>query len=109
MVFSFAEDTGYLPRIGAMLDGVFKKLGLSGRAVIPMVLGLGCTTMATMVTRILPTKRERLIATFLLSLSVPCAAQLGVIIGVLGSTKWALLIWFFTIVSVALCVSAAIP
>ena len=47
LVFSFAEDTGYLPRIGAMLDGVFKKIGLSGRAVIPMILGLGCTTMAT--------------------------------------------------------------
>ena len=97
LVFSFAEDTGYLPRLGAMLDRLFKKIGLSGRAVIPMVLGLGCATMATMVTRILPTKRERVIATFLLSLSVPCSAQLGVIMAVLSSKGWALIIWFFII------------
>ena len=99
-VFSFAEDTGYLPRVGAMMDRLFKKIGLSGRAVIPMVLGLGCDTMATMVTRILPTKRERIIATFLLSLSVPCSAQLGVIVAVLSGSGLALLIWFLTILAV---------
>jgi ferrous iron transport protein B len=96
-VFSFAEDTGYLPRMGAMLDRLFKRIGLSGRAVIPIVLGLGCDTMATMVTRILPSKRERIIATFLLSLSVPCSAQLGVIMAVLSKSSVGLLIWFFTI------------
>jgi ferrous iron transport protein B len=96
-VFSFAEDTGYLPRVGAMLDRTFKKIGLSGRAVIPMILGLGCDTMATMVTRILPTNRERIIATFLLSLSVPCSAQLGVILGVLSKDPIAFPIWFFVI------------
>ncbi|MBP7088067.1 MAG: ferrous iron transport protein B [Candidatus Omnitrophica bacterium] len=96
-VFSFAEDTGYLPRVGAMLDRLFKKIGLSGKAVIPIILGLGCDTMATMVTRILPTKRERIIATLLLSLSVPCSAQLGVIMAVLSSRRWALLLWFLII------------
>lgn len=96
-LFSFAEDTGYLPRIGVMLDRLFKKIGLSGRAVIPLVLGLGCDTMATMVTRILPTKRERIIATVLLSLSIPCSAQLGVIMAVLSEKKWALSIWFICI------------
>ena len=99
-VFSFAEDTGYLPRVGALLDRLFKKIGLSGKAVIPMILGLGCDTMATMVTRILPTKRERIIATFLLSLSVPCSAQLGVMLGVLSKSSMALLTWFFTIIIV---------
>lgn len=96
-VFSFAEDTGYLPRLGAMLDRLFKKIGLSGKAVIPIVLGLGCDTMATMVTRTLPTKRERVIATFLLSLSVPCSAQLGVIMAVLSARPKALLIWFLVV------------
>jgi ferrous iron transport protein B len=96
-VFSLAEDTGYLPRIGAMLDQLFKKIGLSGKAVIPIILGFGCDAMATMVTRILPTKRERIIATMLLSLSVPCSAQLGVIMAILSSNKKALLIWFITI------------
>ncbi|HIK27270.1 MAG: ferrous iron transporter B [Oscillatoriaceae bacterium SKW80] len=93
LMFSFLEDSGYLPRLSLMLDRLFKFLGLSGRAVIPMVLGLGCDTMATMVTRTLETKRERLIATFLLSLAVPCAAQWGVIIGLLAQNPLALLIW----------------
>lgn len=96
-VFSFAEDTGYLPRIGAMLDRLFKKIGLSGKAVIPIVLGLGCDTMAVMVTRILPTKRERVIATLLISLSVPCSAQLGVIMAVLAPYGKMLAAWFFII------------
>jgi len=99
-VFSFAEDTGYLPRVGAMMDRMFKKIGLSGRAVIPIVLGLGCDTMATMVTRILPTKRERVIATLLLSLSVPCSAQLGVIMAVLSKQPGALVLWLLVISTV---------
>jgi ferrous iron transport protein B len=93
LVFSFIEDVGYLPRLALLMDRLFKKLGLSGRAVIPMVLGFGCTTMATMVTRTLSTKRERMIATLLLSLAVPCSAQLGVIIALLSDTPAALLIW----------------
>jgi len=76
-----------------LIDRAFKKLGLSGRAVIPMVLGFGCATMATMVTRILPTKRERIIATMLLSLAVPCSAQMGVILGLLKGNPRAMLIW----------------
>ena len=63
LAFSVLEDTGYLPRLAMMLDRLFKGIGLNGRAVIPLVLGLGCDTMATMVTRILETKRERVIAT----------------------------------------------
>jgi ferrous iron transport protein B len=60
-------------------------MGLNGKAVLPMVLGLGCDTMATMTTRILATRKERLIATLLLALGVPCSAQLGVILGVGGA------------------------
>src|SRR3989338_6458064 len=58
IAFGVIEDTGYLPRLALLIDRVFKKIGLTGRAVMPMVLGLGCDTMATMVTRTLPTKRE---------------------------------------------------
>jgi len=82
--FSFLEDSGYLPRLAIMVDKVFKLMGLNGKAVLPMVLGLGCDTMATMTTRILETKKERLIVTMLLALGVPCSAQLGVILGMLG-------------------------
>ncbi|MCX5777498.1 MAG: ferrous iron transport protein B [Candidatus Firestonebacteria bacterium] len=92
-VFAIIEDTGYLPRLAMLIDRVFKKIGLSGRAVIPMVLGLGCGTMATMVTRTLATKRERLIATLLLALAIPCSAQLGVIMAMLAGLPVLLGIW----------------
>lgn len=92
-VFAVIEDTGYLPRLAMLLDRTFKKIGLSGRAVIPMVLGFGCDTMATMVTRTLPTVRERIISTILLSLAIPCSAQLGVIMAVLSGQRRALLLW----------------
>lgn len=93
LVFSIIEDTGYLPRLGLLLDGMFKKIGLSGRAVIPMVLGFGCSTMATMVTRTLETRRERLISTVLLALAIPCSAQLGIILSILSQNPNGLLIW----------------
>lgn len=83
--FSFLEDSGYLPRLAVMVDKLFKLMGLNGKAVLPMVLGLGCDTMATMTTRILETRKERVIVTLLLALGVPCSAQLGVILGMLGA------------------------
>jgi ferrous iron transport protein B len=85
IAFGLLEDSGYLPRLAILSDRVFRFMGLNGKAVLPMVLGLGCDTMATMTTRILSTKKERLIATVLLALGVPCSAQLGVIFGIVGS------------------------
>jgi len=92
-VFAVIEDSGYLPRLSLLVDGIFKRIGLSGRAVIPLVLGLGCDTMATMVTRTQETVRERIIATLLLALAIPCAAQLGVILGVMSGHPRALAVW----------------
>jgi len=91
--FSFLEDTGYFPRLALLVDRIFKHFGLTGRAVIPMVLGFGCDTMATMVTRTLETTRERVIATILLSLTIPCSAQLGVIMSLLSKFPGALAVW----------------
>ncbi|GBE39963.1 ferrous iron transport protein B [bacterium BMS3Bbin08] len=93
IAFSIMEDSGYLPRLAMFIDRLFKKIGLNGRAVIPVVLGFGCDTMATIVTRTLETKRERIIATVLLSLAVPCSAQLGVILALLAGNFTAL--WIF--------------
>jgi ferrous iron transport protein B len=84
LVFSVMEDSGYLPRLAMLIDRVFKKIGLNGRAVIPLVLGFGCDTMATMTTRVLETKRERIIVTLLLALAIPCSAQSGVFLGMLS-------------------------
>ncbi|MCX7746291.1 MAG: ferrous iron transporter B [Clostridia bacterium] len=93
LLFSIIEDSGYLPRISLLMDRVFKKIGLNGRAVIPMTLGFGCDTMATMVSRTLETKRERVIATFLLALAIPCSAQLGVILALLSGKPLAMFVW----------------
>ena len=93
LVFAMLEDSGYLPRLALLVDRLFKRIGLSGRAVIPFVLGLGCDTMATVVTRMLATRRERIIATFLLALAIPCSAQLGVILGLLSGHPLGLVIW----------------
>jgi ferrous iron transport protein B len=93
ILFSVLEDTGYLPRLALLLDRIFKRIGLNGRAVIPIVLGFGCGTMATMVTRILETKRERIIATLLLGVAIPCSAQLGVIMAMLAGHPVAYLMW----------------
>jgi ferrous iron transport protein B len=93
LAFSIIEDTGYFPRLALLVDRVFKKIGLNGRAVIPIVLGFGCDTMATMVTRTLETIRERIIATVLLALAIPCSAQLGVILGLLSGEPGTLIVW----------------
>jgi ferrous iron transport protein B len=83
--FGILEDSGYLPRLAVMVDRIFKRIGCNGKAVLPMILGLGCDTMATLTTRILETRKERLIVTLLLALGIPCSAQLGVILGMLGN------------------------
>jgi ferrous iron transport protein B len=106
LVFSIVEDSGYFPRLALLVDRVFKRLGLSGRAVIPMVLGFACDTMATMVTRTLETRRERVLATFLLALAVPCSAQLGVILGILSGSPMALAVWAGSVLGVFLLVGA---
>ena len=91
------EDSGYLPRLAYLLDKVFGIMGLSGKAVIPLTLGFGCGTMATLVTRTLETRRERLIATFILALAIPCSAQLGVIMALLAREPLALAMWAVTV------------
>jgi ferrous iron transport protein B len=104
LVFALLEDSGYLPRLALLMDRALKKVGLSGRAVIPLVLGFGCNTMATLVTRTLETRRERVIATLLLALAIPCSAQLGVVLGILSAWPGAVAVWGVTLVVVFLAV-----
>lgn len=79
LLLSLLEDSGYLPRIAALADRTLAVVGLNGRAVIPLILGLGCVTMGTLTTRILGSRRERVIATALMAIAVPCSAQIAVI------------------------------
>lgn len=100
IAFSIIEDTGYLPRMAMLIDRVSQKIGLNGRAVIPMVLGFGCDTMATIVTRTLETRRERVISTMLLVLVIPCSAQPGVIFAILFGSTIAFWIWMGVVGSI---------
>ena len=98
LIFGFLEDSGYIPRLAIFCDRLFRVMGLNGKAVLPMVLGLGCDTMATMTTRILGTPKERLIAILLLALGVPCSAQLATIMGILGGISLIALATLFGVV-----------
>ncbi len=101
MAFGILEDSGYLPRLAIMVNRLFRLIGLNGKAVMPMVLGLGCCTMATLTTRILETKKERVIVTLLLGLAIPCSAQFGVIMGMLaGISGKAAVIWALVLTGV---------
>jgi ferrous iron transport protein B len=105
IAFGALEDSGYLPRLAVMVNRVFRKMGLNGKAVLPMVLGLGCDTMATLTTRILETRKERLIVTLLLALGVPCSAQLTVVMAMLsGLSPVAVVIWAGVVIGVILLV-----
>ncbi len=84
LYLSVLEDTGYLPRLAALSDSAMRQVGLNGRAIIPMILGLGCVTMAAISTRVLSSQRERTIATTLLAITIPCSAQLGLIMGMMA-------------------------
>jgi ferrous iron transport protein B len=105
LAFAVTEDSGYLPRLAVMMDRSFRVMGLNGKAVLPMVLGLGCDTMATMTTRILATRKERLLATLLLALGVPCSAQLGVLLAMLAAVPASAgLIWFLAVAATMITV-----
>jgi len=79
------EDSGYMPRLAVLTDRLLSRIGLNGRAVIPLLLGFGCSTMGVITTRILGSKKERIIATALLGLTIPCSAQIGVIIALIAA------------------------
>ncbi|PIQ88247.1 MAG: ferrous iron transport protein B [Candidatus Omnitrophica bacterium CG11_big_fil_rev_8_21_14_0_20_42_13] len=101
IVFGILEDSGYLPRLAAVVNRLFKFIGLHGKAVLPFILGLGCGTMAVLTTRILETKKERLIATLLLAMAIPCSAQLGVILGMLGGISFKIvMVWLAILLAI---------
>lgn len=84
LLYNTLEDIGYIANISVLTKRILGKIGLSGNSLMPMVLAFGCKTMATMTTKTLTTKKERYIAIFIIAFSTPCAAQLGLNLGILG-------------------------
>jgi len=112
--FGLLEDSGYLPRLAVMVNRFFRVIGLNGKAVLPMVLGLGCDTMATLTARVLETKKERILVTLLLALGIPCSAQIGVMVGMFaGLSLKAVVLWGLVVMGsmifVGLLASKLIP
>ena len=111
---SLIEDTGYMTRAAFLADRAMHRLGLHGEAIIPMVIGFGCTVPAVMSLRILKTRREKTIAAFLISL-VPCSARTVVIAGIVAAfvgIAWAFsiyLIVFVLIIITAVLLSRITP
>jgi ferrous iron transport protein B len=111
---SLLEDTGYMTRAAFLADRAMHRLGLHGEAIIPMVIGFGCTVPAIMSIRILKTRREQTIAAFLITM-VPCSARTVVIAGIVAAfvgIAWAFSIYlliFVLIVLTAIMLSRITP
>jgi Fe2+ transport system protein B len=101
-VFSMLEDSGYLPRLAVMSNRMLRGMGLNGKAVLPMVLGLGCDTMATLTARIMETRKERMLVTLLLALGIPCSSQLSVIFALMQRTSGAATLVWLAVVAATL-------
>jgi len=104
LFLSIIEDSGYLTRISVMLDRLMHRFGLHGKAIIPLILGFGCTVPACLSCRILESSRQKLIAAFLTTL-IPCSARTVVILGVVAafvSIWWALALYAFDILLIVI-------
>ncbi|PKQ20297.1 MAG: ferrous iron transport protein B [Actinobacteria bacterium HGW-Actinobacteria-6] len=109
LLMALLEDSGYLPRIAALADRSLTSLGLNGRAVIPLILGLGCVTMGTLTTRILGSRRERFIATTLMAIAVPCSAQIAVITALMARVGgWYALGYFVALLGIFVLVGTVL-
>lgn len=110
---SILEDIGYIPRLAILLDNVFHRLGLHGYAIIPVLLGFGCNVPGILSTRVLESKRERFIASTLISIGVPCVPLQAMIFGLLGGfggfyVAGVYLVLFFVLIILGLILNRAL-
>jgi ferrous iron transport protein B len=88
LFFGILEESGYLPRLSVLLHRTMRRIGLNGKGVIPLVMGFSCVTMALLTTRMLDSRKERLIASLILTLVLPCAPLLAVMLIILARMPW---------------------
>ena len=84
LVLGFMEDIGYLPRLSIILDAFMHRIGLHGAAILPCVLGMGCSVPAVISVRILESPKQRYLAATLMTMAIPCASQTAMIFGMLA-------------------------
>jgi ferrous iron transport protein B len=104
VILYLLEDSGYLSRIAFLMDNAMHKIGLHGKAFIPIMLGYGCNVPACLGCRIMETERERVLAAFVTTL-VPCAARTVIILGLVGQflgIQWALVLYIIDLLIIFL-------
>jgi ferrous iron transport protein B len=95
LLLAMVEDSGLLSRVAFMMDSAMHKIGLHGKALIPIILGYGCNVPAIRACRIMETRREKLLAAFAITFA-PCSARTIVIFGMVGlflGIQWALALY----------------
>lgn len=92
VVFSFLEDSGFLPRLAVLGDNVMRKLGVQGGSLINVMLGFGCSVPAIIGTRTATTYKERLVVSTMICFAIPCISQTGALISLAGSYSFLLLL-----------------
>ncbi|NLL18934.1 MAG: ferrous iron transporter B, partial [Clostridia bacterium] len=106
VVFSFLEDSGYLPRAGVMFDNIMRKIGLQGGSLITIMMGFGCAVPAIIGSRTATTKKERLMISTAVCFAIPCISQTGALISLLGShSAWLLVAMFILALLILMTVS----
>jgi len=110
IMLAIMEDSGILTRVAFMMDSAMHQIGLHGKAIIPLILGLGCNVPAICSTRIMGTRRERLLAAFAITFA-PCAARTIIIMGLVAAfvgIGWALALYLMDIVLLIVVVKMAV-
>ena len=97
IALSILEDSGYLPRLGVLVDGIMQKMGVQGDSVVPFIMGYGCAVPAILGTRAAASIKERVIIASMVAVAVPCVSQTGAFIALLGDRSVAVLLLVFFI------------
>ncbi len=105
LALSLLEDSGYMPRLGALLDGLLRRIGLRGSSVIPLLLGYGCGIPAIMATRTLESEKQRVMLCTMICVAVPCIAQTGAFISLLAEVSLVLVASLFALSFLVLAVA----
>lgn len=108
IAMSVLEDSGYMPRLAVLLDGLFNRVGLKGSGIIPLMLGYGCAIPAILATRALQSKKERLIVTTMVCVAVPCISQTGAFIALLSARSIVVMLAVFLLGAVAMIAVAIV-
>ncbi|NLZ54019.1 MAG: ferrous iron transporter B [Thermoanaerobacteraceae bacterium] len=95
IVFSFLEDSGYMPRIAVLADGVLRRIGIQGGNIIPLMLGYGCAVPAILGSRVANSYKERIIVAALVSFAIPCASQSAAFFSLLGDRSIPALVFVY--------------